>query len=82
MWSLGANTWLLLLGLAYSLYRRQNALVYVPCLMLLGSLLLATPVYNEFRYAYGVFAALPLLLAYSFGQKADEKMDGEEGTQG
>lgn len=82
VWSLGANTWLLLLGLAYTLYRRQNALVYVPCLMLLGSLLLATPVYNEFRYAYGVFVALPLLLAYSFGQKADEKMEREEGTQG
>lgn len=81
VWSLGANTWLLLLGLVYSLYRRQNVLVYVPCLMLLGSLLLATPVYNEFRYAYGVFAALPFLLAYSFGQKEDEKMDREEGTQ-
>ena len=81
VWSLGANTWLLLLCLAYTLYRRQNALVYVPCLMLLGSLLLATPVYNEFRYAYGVFVALPLLLAYSFGQKADEKTDREEGTQ-
>lgn len=69
VWSLGANTWLLLLGLAYSLYRRQNALVYVPCLMLLGSLLLATPVYNEFRYAYGVFVALPFLFSYSFKQR-------------
>ena len=81
VWSLGANTWLLLLGLAYTLYRRKNALVYVPCLMLLGSLLLATPVYNEFRYAYGVFVALPLLLSYSFGQRPDEKTDREEGTQ-
>ena len=80
VWNLGASTWLLLLGLAYTLYRRRNALVYVPCLMLLGSLLLATPVYNEFRYAYGVFAALPFLLAYSFGSvilsegDTDEKM--------
>lgn len=69
VWSLGANTWLLLLGLVYTLYRRQNGLVYVPCLALLGSLLLATPVYNEFRYAYGVFVSLPILLAYSFGQR-------------
>lgn len=69
VWSLGANTWLLLLGLVYTLYRRQNALVCVPCLALLGSLLLATPVYNEFRYAYGVFLSLPILLAYSFGQR-------------
>lgn len=75
VWSLGGNTWLLLFGLAVALYRRRRAFGYVPCLMLLGSLFLATPVYNEFRYAYGIFVALPLLLAYSFGEGGtDEKM--------
>ncbi len=69
VWSLGANTWLLLFGLACALYRRRRAAVYLPSLFLLGSLMLATPVYNEFRYAYGVFAALPFLLAVSFGRE-------------
>lgn len=67
VWSLGMNTWILLLCLSCALYAGKPALVYVPCLMLLGSLLLATPVYNEFRYAYGIFAALPLLIEFSFG---------------
>lgn len=68
IWSLGANTWLLLLGLACALYRRRGIAPYLPALCLLISLLLAAPVYNEFRYAYGVFAALPLLLSISFGR--------------
>lgn len=72
VWSLGMNTWLLLLSFACALYRRRNALAFVPCVMLLGSLLLATPVYNEFRYAYGVFVALPFLFSLSFGKGTEE----------
>lgn len=76
VWSLGLNTWLMVLGLAYMAYDRRNALVYVPFLMMLATLLLAAPVYNEFRYAYGLFAAFPMLFYYSFGRKneTDEKM--------
>lgn len=72
VWSLGMNTWLLLAAFACALYRRRNAFGFVPCVMLLGSLLLATPVYNEFRYAYGVFVALPLLFSLSFGKETEE----------
>lgn len=68
VWSLGMNTWLLLAAFACALYRRRDALVFVPCVMLLGSLFLATPVYNEFRYAYGVFVALPFLFSVCFGR--------------
>ncbi len=73
VWSLGMNTWLLLAAFACALYRKREALVFVPCVMLIGSLLLASPVYNEFRYAYGVFAALPFLLSVCFGK---EERDG------
>ena len=69
VWSLGMNTWLLLFGLACALYRGRRAIVFAPCVMLLGSLLLATPVYNEFRYAYGVFVALPFLFSVAFGRE-------------
>ncbi len=72
VWSLGMNTWLLLLAFACALYRKRKAFAFVPCIMLLGSLFLAAPVYNEFRYAYGVFAALPLLLGMSFGKGTRE----------
>lgn len=66
-WSLGANTWLLLFALACALYRRRRIAVYLPALCLLGSLMLATPVYHEFRYAYGVFAGLPIWLSFGLG---------------
>lgn len=69
VWSLGLNTWLLLFALACALYRGRRAIAFAPCVMLLGSLLLATPVYNEFRYAYGVFVALPLLFSVGFGRE-------------
>lgn len=73
VWSLGMNTWLLLAAFACALYRKREALVFVPCVMLIGSLLLASPVYNEFRYAYGVFVALPFLFSVCFGK---EEADG------
>lgn len=69
VWSLGMNTWLLLFALACTLYRGRRAIAFAPCVMLVGSLLLAAPVYNEFRYAYGVFVALPLLFWVAFGEE-------------
>ena len=68
VWSLGLNTWLLLFALACALYRGRRAVAFAPCVMLLGSLLLAAPVYNEFRYAYGVFVALPVLFSVGVGE--------------
>lgn len=67
VWSLGLNTWLMFFGLAYAAYERKNLMPYVPSLMLLLTLLLAAPVYNEFRYIYGMFITLPFLFSYSFG---------------
>lgn len=76
VWSLGLNTWLLLFCFAYAAYNRKNVMIFVPFIMLLATLLLAVPVYNVLRYVYGLFTALPLLLAYSFGREgeSDEKM--------
>lgn len=81
VWSLGLNTWVMLFGLAFLAWQRRNAMCYVPYIMLLLSLLLATPVYNEFRYAYGLFAAFPLLFGYTFGPSDEERADeaGEKG---
>ncbi|MCM1297243.1 MAG: DUF6020 family protein, partial [Muribaculaceae bacterium] len=75
VWSLGLNTWLMVFGLAYLAFSRKNALLYVPFIALLTTLLLATPVYNEFRYAYGLFAAFPLLFGESFGAGSRKTCD-------
>lgn len=81
VWSLGLNTWLMVFCLAYMAFDRRNALMFVPFIVLLVTLLLATPVYNEFRYAYGLFAAFPLLFSYSFGARnsgiKNEKTDND-----
>lgn len=68
VWRLGLNTWVMVFGLAYLAYvrRGRHVLIYIPFIMMLGSLLLATPVSNEFRYAYGLFAAFPVLFGYTF----------------
>lgn len=71
VWSLGLNTWLMVFCIAYVVYNRRSIMLFVPFIMLLITLLLATPVYNEFRYAYGLFAAFPILFGYTFAGKAD-----------
>ena len=53
---------------------------YVPSLMLLATLLLATPVYNEFRYVYGMFITLPFLFSYSFGVGESGATCGKEAS--
>lgn len=80
VWSLGLNTWVMLLSLAYLAWQRKRALCYVPYIMLLVSLLLASPVYNEFRYAYGLFAAFPLLFGYTFGP-SEKREEGDSHTE-
>lgn len=74
VWSLGLNTWLMVFCIAYTVYNRRSIMIYVPFIMMFVTLFLATPVYNEFRYAYGLFAAFPILFGYSFGVETDEKM--------
>ena len=72
VWSLGLNTWLMVFCIAYTVYERKNIMIFVPFIMMLITLLLAAPVYNEFRYAYGLFAAFPILFSYTFGGASDE----------
>lgn len=77
VWSLGLNTWLMVFCIAYMVYNRRNIMVYVPFIMMFITLFLATPVYNEFRYAYGLFAAFPFLLSCTFGNEGKSTKDTE-----
>lgn len=62
--SIGLHSWLALAG-AYGAWvkrdRRALLVAAVPILVVL-SLLAATPVYAEFRYAYSLFCSMPFLL--------------------
>ncbi len=61
--SIGLMFWIYLSLAVFSLLARRKS--YLECLPLLAitlTLLIATPVYSEFRYAYVQFTAAPLLL--------------------
>ena len=77
VWSLGLNTWLMVFGVAYMVFSRRNIMVYVPFIMMLITLFLAAPIYNIFRYAYGLFAAFPILFGYTFGSEGNSTGDTE-----
>lgn len=53
----------------------MNLFASIPFLMVILTLLIATPVYAEFRYAYAVFCGIPFVLAVSFG---DNELEGEK----
>lgn len=61
--SIGLHVWLTVFCFYRNVRdRRKSALVYIPLLVILAGLWLGTPVFAEFRYAYPMFAAFPLLL--------------------
>ncbi len=75
--SIGLHTWCLLLT-AYIGWRKKDKLTVfltVPVIAILFSLLIATPVYSEFRYAYSLFCCLPFLAVIAFRRStATEEM--------
>ncbi len=73
LYGVGIHVWLLLCLIAFHLLRGdyRKAMLGIPTLMMVGTLLVASPVYCEFRYAYAVFTVLPFYAALSFGKYAD-----------
>lgn len=68
LWSMGFMLWVLILTIALSLRNEQpaNALIGLPALLLILTLMLATPVATEFRYAYALFFGMPVFLTAPF----------------
>lgn len=62
IWSLNLNTYMLLFLFAYAIIRKQYWVHFLPILGVFITLVIATPVNDEFRYAYAIYLALPLLL--------------------
>lgn len=64
LFSPGFCTWLFLISLYYALLRmdRPGILICIPSLAVLATLLLATPMANEFHYYYCAFCIIPVVL--------------------
>lgn len=65
--SIGFMVWLLIMFVYKSaLYKRKDLFfIMVPPLLVIATLLIATPLYAEFRYAYAVSLTLPFIIAMS-----------------
>lgn len=71
--SIGLHVWILVIAAFVNLFqKRKEYLLVVPVIMLVGTLMVATPVYAEFRYAYAVFTTFPLLLPVLLHKPAEE----------
>ena len=61
--SIGLHVWTLITcALINILKKREEFLLTIPLMVLIIGLWIGTPVYSEFRYAYPVFLAMPLIL--------------------
>jgi len=68
LWSMGFMLWTLILTIALCLRsaKAANALIGLPMLFLVLTLIIATPVATEFRYAYALFYGMPLFITAPF----------------
>lgn len=62
LWSLALSTYVILILFVYSLVRKRPAFYFLPVIGVFITLVIATPVNDEFRYAYGIYLALPLFV--------------------
>lgn len=64
VWCIGFMGWLLLLLIGTAIVRQENEKIvyYFPCLALVLTILIATPVASDFRYVYFLFVTMPLYL--------------------
>lgn len=65
LWSIGAYSWLLFMCLVAALGRKKDAIGLTLPVLLIGTLLIASPVV-DFRYAYGVILSCPVWLSKVF----------------
>jgi hypothetical protein len=75
--SVGLHVWILFGAcIVFWLKGRNEFLLTVPLITVIGTLWIATPVFCEFRYAYALFTTCPMLLALLGGKKTDSPQKG------
>lgn len=76
--SIGLHTWIVVLAGYIGIIRKDKTVIFmtISILSIIASLLVATPVYSEFRYAYAMFCCMPFLLAASLWDKNSRSKGG------
>lgn len=70
LWSLALDTYAVVIIFVYCLSRKKVCFYFVPTIGILLTLAIATPVYAEFRYAYGIYLILPAMLLQVSSRRA------------
>jgi len=67
-WSIGFMTWIVVFmtGAVFVKKSKKFLLIYLPVIGVILTLMIATPVFSEFRYAYCVFTGVPLFCVIPF----------------
>ena len=67
-WSIGLCFWLILFSAVLLLIKTnfKNLIIYVPIFGIWITMMLASPVWGEFRYVFSAFTLLPLLLSIPY----------------
>lgn len=75
MFSIGTAFWVTIILLGYKIYKKKYKyiLVYLP-ILILWLTCVASPVYNELRYAYPLFTTLPIFICLNY-MKNKEKLE-------
>ena len=68
LWSIGLTTWIIVFMAGAVFVKKRNAflLIFMPLIGVFLTLMIATPVYAEFRYYYCAFTTVPLLCFIPF----------------
>lgn len=64
-WSIGFYFWIVLLMLLIQIRKGSSILPFIPVLSLVATLMIATPVYAEFRYIYYMIICVPFFIGIS-----------------
>ena len=68
IWSIGTNFAILVISTALTLFKkgRNHILYYIPFYSLWLTMMIATPVYAELRYVFGIFSTIPFMIIIPF----------------
>lgn len=77
---IGFHVWIIIVVAALCIVRKdkEGLFLTLPVICIVITLIIATPVYAEFRYAYAVFCCIPFVLVAPFCKRNVEITDMEE----
>ena len=73
LWSPAMSFYAIVIALYIAIKKKNNILPYVLSLAIWATLLIATPVSCEFRYAYSLFISFPILILMSLSASQNNK---------